>query len=500
MFWIPVRRTFGHIHITSVTHTVSTEHIKYPDSSKPPPPAANGRKSIVQPGAVQPRPSVEGVATGPRDSSPGYEQQSDNEEARRAVSPTGRQKTNGVPPQSLTGKGKGKMRDEDYDGESSPEMVEAAAAVRESAVSPDNPRAKSPTGTASRAVSPSQGAAEVYDPAGPQASLASVIMSRNGLAARSPSPVVDRSKAPLDAFFKPASPTMNGFAKPGSTGNITADLIRDLKDKEAEVEALKKKEAWMKAALLKAERSGFIYAESEEELSSRADDDDIDGRKVTEMVINLKQLKAKIQVCGFDGLIELALTVLLKQASVLDRAKEASDRVQEAERVRASAVQEAAFYRAKLAALEASSENEVARMDRERIVDLERQLAVAVASNTERDRKIQELNDSLSLQTTLLEQAEARADDASKRADTLGQSYEQSNEAHNTLRERNAALEAKLREATEKLLAQTSLLEQHEADYIKAQSQLEDLVRSQDQHVRALDQTRSALAAASARA
>ncbi len=52
----------------------------------------------------------------------------------------------------------------------------------------------------------------------------------------------------------------------------------------------------MKAALLKAERSGFIYAESEEELSSRADDDDIDGRKVTEMVINLKQLKAKIQV------------------------------------------------------------------------------------------------------------------------------------------------------------------------------------------------------------
>ena len=107
---------------------------------------------------------------------------------------------------------------------------------------------------------------------------------------------IDRSRGPADTFYKPASPTMNGFAKPGSTGNVMADLIRDLKDREAEIEAMKKKESWMKAALLKAERSGFIYAETEEELSSRADDDDIDGRKVTEMVINLKQLKAKIQV------------------------------------------------------------------------------------------------------------------------------------------------------------------------------------------------------------
>ena len=184
----------------------------------------------------------------------------------------------------------------------------------------------------------------------------------------------------------------------------------------------------------------------------------------------------------------------------MERAKEASDRVQEAERVRASAVQEAAFYRAKLAAFEASSESEVARIEHERTADLERQLQVALAGQAERDRKIQELNDSLSLQTTLLEQAEARADDTSKRVDTLTQSYEQSTEAHNALRERNAVLEARLRETSDKLLAQTSLVEQHEADYIKAQSQLDEVLRSQDQHIRAMDQTRAALEAASGRA
>ncbi len=249
---------------------------------------------VAQPALVQPRPSSEATHDGPRDSSPGNER-SDTEEARRAISPTGRPRTNGVPPQSLTGKSKGRGRDEEFDGESSPDIAEPVG--RESAVSPDNARAKSPTGNASRAVSPTHVVSDAYDLVGPQASLASVIMQRNGLAARSPSPVVDRTKGPVDAFYKPSSPTVNGFTKPGSTGNLTADLIRDLKDKEAEVDALKKKQAWMKAALLKAERSGFIYAESEEELSSRADDDDIDGRKVTEMVINLKQLKAKIQVC-----------------------------------------------------------------------------------------------------------------------------------------------------------------------------------------------------------
>ena len=51
----------------------------------------------------------------------------------------------------------------------------------------------------------------------------------------------------------------------------------------------------MKVALAKATRSGFVYADPEP-LGSNAEDDDIDGRKISEMVINLKHLKAKLQV------------------------------------------------------------------------------------------------------------------------------------------------------------------------------------------------------------
>ncbi|KAI0778416.1 hypothetical protein BD413DRAFT_466819 [Trametes elegans] len=477
----------------TLIHVLDTKHIKYPDSNKPPPAGIAARKSSVGPQPIQ-KPGAEPVAApgvppgAGRPISPTYDHGSDTDEARRAISPTGRlqQAPNGIAQQVDSLRDKGKLRDQERDGESSPEHPEPAA--RASAVLPDGVRAKSPTTTGSRAVSPSQGAvADVYDPNAPQASLASVMMSRSGGHARTPSPVVvDRAKGALESFYNkpPGSPTVNGFVhtKLGSTGNLTADLIRDLKDKEAEVEALKKKEAWMRAALLKAERSGFIYAESEEELSSRADDDDIDSRKVTEMVINLKQLKAKIQ------------------ATVSERAREASQRIQEAERVRASAVQEAAFYRAKLAAIEASSDNEIVKVERERTADLERQLAAALSGQAERDRKIKELNESLSLQTTLLEQAEARAEDASKRADTLSQSRERDSEEQTTLQERNALLETTLQEQSEKLLEQTSLAEQREADYLKAQSQLDELLHSQEQHVRALDQTRAALEAASARA
>ena len=113
----------------------------------------------------------------------------------------------------------------------------------------------------------------------------------------------------------------------------------------------------------------------------------------------------------------------LVKATMVEQARQASERVDEAEKIRTSAVQEAAYYRAKLAALETASDREASRLDRERVAELERQLAAATSGQSERDRRIKELQDSLALQTTLLEQAEARAEDHSKRAETLAESH-----------------------------------------------------------------------------
>jgi hypothetical protein len=178
--------------------------------------------------------------------------------------------------------------------------------VRERTISPEQhtqpsasaARAKSPAqvSVASRAVSPANGDYNSGQPPN------LVGMTMNALAGRG-SPVIDRTKPPTDAFYHPpGSPTVNGFPRPGSrggsVGNVTADLIRDMKSKEAELDAMKRQMLWMKQALAKASMSGYIYADrdgSQVEGASGGADDSGEGRKA-EMVLKFKQFKAHIQV------------------------------------------------------------------------------------------------------------------------------------------------------------------------------------------------------------
>ena len=71
---------------------------------------------------------------------------------------------------------------------------------------------------------------------------------------------------------------------------------------------------------------------------------------------------------------------------------------------------------AKLVVPDASSEKEIARLEHERIADLERLQSESLAAQTERDRHAAHLTDELSQKSALLEQAEANAAKAKERA------------------------------------------------------------------------------------
>lgn len=282
---------------------ICIEHIKYPDSSKPPVSNNAARKSSINPqtgSAIQNSTSSQnnGVISGERAISPNS---GDLQDPRRAISPTGPKKSNGLGTQlAQNGKPKRPRRDGDDDLLGTDDGHGTDATASESAhrtPSPENvTRAKSPGST--RATSP---ALQMSGDTAAQPSIAARLQERT----RSPSPIIDRSRPPPDAFYNGVrSPTQNGFGRPGSsaghgghgsTGNITADLIRDLKAKEAEVDAMKIREVWMKVALSKASRSGFVYEDRE------ASEGDLglheDGRKIAELVLNFKQFKAQIQVC-----------------------------------------------------------------------------------------------------------------------------------------------------------------------------------------------------------
>lgn len=220
----------------------------------------------------------------------------------------GKPPVNGI---SYNMKGKAPMRSrEDVLG-----SEEGGEMIRERALSPDNGqvRSKSPIGdmgvdTVVRSVSP-QGSDYGHAPNGNAAlngqqqsmNAASIAMQRNALGTRSPSPIVNHNKAIADSMFTRAtSPTMNGHARPGSTGNITADLIRDLKVKEAEMEEMKKRDGWLKAALTSATNAGFTYAAADpdaldnERRSPTSDDPDV--KALVAMVMRLKQDQGRLQV------------------------------------------------------------------------------------------------------------------------------------------------------------------------------------------------------------
>ncbi|KAH7930533.1 hypothetical protein BV22DRAFT_1124814 [Leucogyrophana mollusca] len=486
-----------------IINVLDTKHIKYPDSSKAPP-----GQSASKAQQMQQAPSTQGgsTANGVRSMSPNGPANADVEAVRRAISPPGSRPgtrtPNGMPAQSSPNKGKAPMRprreDDDPlgtdDGHTTDTGATAESVSRDRAPSPEQGRARSPNSfgvVATRSMSPaSQTGGDVYGSA--QApNLASVAMSMNGaLAARSPSPIVDRSKPPLDAFYQPSngSPMVNGYGhaqgKFGSTGNVTADLIRDYKAKEMEVEMLKKREGWMKAALLKASRAGFVHAEEEDmevEDLRLGDSMDDENKKVADMVLNFKHFKTQIK------------TTLANQA------REASERIADAERLKSSALSEAAYYRAKLTAHEASGPGDVSRLERDRILELERHLSALLEEQNGDRRRLEELSDSLALQTTLLEQAEARTTDATKRADMLEESYDRTSQAHAELQEQHAAVQVALHDHADRLLSQTSRLEQKEAEHTQAMNQLQELLRSRDQHIRALDQARTALDSATSR-
>jgi phage-related minor tail protein len=96
-------------------------------------------------------------------------------------------------------------------------------------------------------------------------------------------------------------------------------------------------------------------------------------------------------------------------------------------------------------------------------LELERQPSVSLAVQTERDQRIAQLTDELALKSALLEQAEANAAEAAKRAGM------------------------ELPEHADRLLTQTSLVEQRDTELVDLQAKLDELLLSRDrQHEKEL--------------
>ena len=87
----------------------------------------------------------------------------------------------------------------------------------------------------------------------------------------------------------------HGHGRGGSMSNISAELLRQ---KEAELEGLRKREVSMKAALTKAILAGFtvVDLESEEGLMGDVGGGELDAKKLSGIVLKFRQERAAMQV------------------------------------------------------------------------------------------------------------------------------------------------------------------------------------------------------------
>ena len=266
---------------------------------------------------------------------------------------------NGLPsqPVSINGKPRHVIGGDD-DVKSSTESV-----IRERALSPDQVRALSP---------PARGGT----PAGP-VSIESVVKPVQSW--RPESPLVERecTKSPDTQISRQQQPNLastNGLtsmhgSKTGSAGSVTTDLIRDVKARDAELEKLRRHEAWMKAALSQAMHAGFVY------VNANLGDEDRgvtnEQPKIAEAIIILKKLHGRIQVCilaismrpqdieprcsSYRWLLLNRHTMHRRSVAAHHWGWTATD----------WAVQEAVYYCTKLAALGAFSEGDITQSERE---------------------------------------------------------------------------------------------------------------------------------------
>ncbi|KAG8732623.1 Negative regulator of mitotic exit [Ceratobasidium sp. 423] len=283
-----------------------------------------------------------------------------------------------------------------------------------------------------------------------------------------------RSGSPADL-----KPTINGHTRAASALSARGSPL--VGSAQEELEVLRRKDAWMRAALARAAAAGFVWTEQDQDGLGEWSAEDAPNR-LADVVVGLRQQQAKLQ------------------SSFVAQLQSASDKLNEADRIKTAALQEAAFCRAKLAAYESTLDNDPAKLEREKSANLERLVAAAQTERAVLERTLVERTDALALQTQLREQAEERAADAIRRAEIAEEDQARTEAEHHETTERNVFLEGASRDQLEKMVVVQSSLKQHEAEHAAVLQKLEETSALRDQHMRALEQTQQALAATTARA
>ncbi|SPO41478.1 related to KEL1 - involved in cell fusion and morphology [Pseudozyma flocculosa] len=319
---------------------------------------------------------------------------------------------------------------------------------------------------------------------------ASAMRNIDGVLGRNDSPAT----TPQDAFHYGRNGT------PPSANSAANGYHPASRSANAELEAMRRREAWLKAALAMAAKKGFV----EPEQLQMPDGTSVEGRSDTPDRVSLDGFDTGPEGSEkdriFKALVSLKTQLASAKSTIAQQAQGEADRMAESERARSAALQEAAYYRAKLAALESGNVAEVSRLDRERAAKFEKSLAEALRESAQLERQVSSLREQAKLEQQLRNSAEERLSETAKRAMAAEAAQMKAYDELSALQKRSHASESSLRDYAEQVATLSSIAARHRADHEHARSQLDSHKTSVDTHVRALAELQAAHAAVQARA
>lgn len=291
----------------SLLHVLDTTKIKYPPDTQPPRQLRNKTSEQLLRDGTPPRPAH--PADSPQLKKVGMTGSASIDSLARAASPPVASQPPALAPpvQTLNTQPAAPVGIENMNGPIRAPNGPPQRPKREGddefrrAMSPTNGGPSSPSQAGYRVTSPS-----ANGPSSPPGQ-GKIGFNAAALGARSPSPRLrnidlnisngssDRQAPPPDAFYYGRSPTANNLSpRPSSTGTA-AELLKELKAKDAEVDAGKKREAALRVIIGQSAGRDFSSEDAVDLPNGEGDEGVI--RKLADALIRLKEEKAALQVC-----------------------------------------------------------------------------------------------------------------------------------------------------------------------------------------------------------
>ena len=244
------------------------------------------------------------------------------------------------------------------------------------------------------------------------------------------------------------------------------------------------RELWLSSMLAIAAKQGVVLPTVNDALAVEQLDVGAEGSEREAMIKSLLTLKTQVSSV---------------RADLGEQIKAEEVRIASQERARIAALQEAAYYRAKLVASESTNVEERVMIERQRVAQLEKLLATATQENTELERKVSVLVDQAKLESRLRSLVEDRLSETTKRAVAAEEAHIKVYDEYSTLQKHSYVTESLLRDQTAQISSLSSSLAQYQAERDSLEQSVTSKSRSADTSRATLAQFQEALSAAHAR-